>query len=182
MKSIRFFLPAIFLSTLSWGAVGYSRFSHPKGDYVVDYPADWKQSIGLQSLRLRPSGKETYRTKVSIERYPLSKGDPPTAKQFIEKLLDKSTGLKKLEARKTVKVSGRDAERLEFVETKTLKGAYDQPLPGPLREIYIVIPLQHAYYLLRLESIADAYVKTQPEFEKIAEKFQLRKDADSIIP
>jgi hypothetical protein len=161
------------LAAPSFAALSYDRFSHPKGDYVVEYPSDWKRSIGIETLRLRPAGTAGGLTRVSIEKHPLGVKDPATPADFVAALLKDAEGVRKLDARETIKVAGRDAERLTFTETAALKGKNGTYLPGPMSEIVIVVPFQKGYYALRLSGMGDGLAGARPEFDRMVSGLKL---------
>lgn len=168
-------IAALLLSMASngCGAIGYSRFVHPSSDYVLEYPADWKVSIGLQLIDLSPPGRDAERVMVSLERHPFGKDSPPTAEAYINELISLDGILKRLESRKAMTVAGRQAERLIFTELGPRKDESGQALPGPLLETYIVIPSGKSYYVLMLRGMGEAYSKALPEFERIAQRLRL---------
>lgn len=172
---MRIFAAALLaaLSAHAEAAIGYRNFSPPGGGYAVEYPADWKLSYGLQAIGLQAPGKEGALAKIYLELYPLGKGSPATPEKFVDQLLKKSGSLKKVESRSETKVAGKTAQRLVLVETRPLKGDYGQVLPGPMKEVYLLIPAAKKYYVLRLEGIGKAFEKSLPEFERMAGSLQL---------
>ena len=148
-------------------AIDYTTFEHPAGDFSVRYPVDWSESFGVRALALRPAGPDGEDARVSLEAYPL--GDSPRdAAAFKNALLRDAKGVKRLVSLKSVLVSGRPADRLEFVGTAGLKGLYGEPLPGPIHEVYVVVPLRDSYYVLRFQGLDGAYSRVLPEFEAMA--------------
>lgn len=156
------------------GAIAYSQFKHPAGDYSLEYPAHWKTFPGLQALGLRPPGKRGADVRVTFELYPIGRKSPQTSAAFIDDLLKAAKGLKKLESRKTLTVAGKPAQRLALTETVALPGEYGQTLPGPIREIYLVIDLKEEYYVLKLAGLGEAFETARPEFERIAESLKFK--------
>ena len=170
-----FVLFCIFLTNAPFqAAISYSTFAHPKGDYVIQYPSDWKRVFGIQSLGLKPQGADSSKAKISLELYPSGKKSPKTPKAFIAELLKQSKGVKKLETRGKITVAGKNAERLSLIETVPLKGEYGQILPGPMKEIYVIVRFgKKKYYVLKLEGIGNAFQNVLPEFERIVQTIKL---------
>jgi hypothetical protein len=154
-------------------AIGYTHFAHPKGDYALDYPSDWKRSLGGQALFLRLPGPTGKGTGVALERYPFGKGSPKSPEAFIAGL--KSDPIKKVDAESAVTVAGRKATRLSLTVTVELKGEFGEKLPGPRREVYIVLPAaaDGSYFVLRLAGVGKAFDQALPEFDRIASKLVL---------
>lgn len=168
-------LAVLLLPGAARAAISYSKFSHPKGDFVLEYPADWKRTFGLEAVIVRPPGKPGESARVSLEGYPIDKKSPPTADAFAQSLLDGAKGLKKVEADAATTVSGKKARRIQLIETAELKGAYNTKLPGPLREVYLIVPDGEKYFVLKLAGVGQPYLKALPEFERIASSLKLRK-------
>lgn len=154
-------------------AIGYTHFAHPKGDYAIDYPSDWKRSLGLQAVSLRPPGRLGTGTGVALERYPFGKDSPKTPEAFVAEL--KADTIKKVESEKQVEVAGRKAARLALTVTAELKGDFGQKLAGPRREVYVVLPASSdgSYFVLRLAGVGAAFDAALPEFDRIAAKLVL---------
>ena len=158
----------------SQAAIAYTRFEHPKGDYVIEYPSDWNKSYGLQAVSLRPPGLAGKTARVSLERYPLGKNTPAKPDDFEKELLSQVGTLKKLDSQSSVDMAGRKARRLVLRETAAIPGRQGQHLAGPLREIYVILPFgAAAYYVLKLEGIGEAFTKALPEFDLMARKLTL---------
>lgn len=155
------------------GALSYERFSHPKGDYVVEYPADWKRSVGLETLKLRPAGAAGKLLRVSIEKHPLGSKDPAAPASYVADLLKSAEGLRRLDARETIKVSGKDAERLTLTETLALKGKLGTRLPGPMTEVVVVVPFGKGFYALRLTGMGADLAAARPEFDRLVAGLKL---------
>lgn len=154
-------------------AIGYSKFSHPKGDYTLEYPSDWKQSYGLQSLRLRPPGRTGSDVRVSIELFPAGKSSPKSIQDYISGL-SAETAVKKVGKPAETTVSGLRSYRLEMTETAVLSDKYG-PLPGPLREVHVLVPFEKdRYYVLKIEGLGRSYQKTLPEFERLVKNIKIR--------
>jgi hypothetical protein len=166
------FLIGLVAASPCFGALSYERFAHPKGDYVLDFPSDWKRSVGMETLHLRPSGIAGKLVEVSVEKHPLGR-EAATPAEFIAALLKDAKGLRRLDARDSIQVSGRDAERLTLTETRVLKGAYNTTLPGPMTETVVVVPFGKSFYVLRLRGVGHDLVAARPEFERLVSGFKL---------
>ncbi len=174
MRCLFLSLAVLSLVGASQGAIAYTRFIHPKGDYVIEYPSNWKKSYGLQTVSLRPPGRDGKKARISLGRYPLGKATPPGPEDFERELLTQVGKLKKLDSQAALELSGRKGRRLALTETVELTGQYGQRLAGPLREVYIILPLDaSAYYVLKLEGIGEAFAGALPEFERLAQKLTL---------
>lgn len=154
-------------------AILYSRFSHPTGDYVIEYPAHWKRSLGLQAVYLHPAGKLAPQALISLERYPLGKDSPRTPEDF-EKDLRKDLGfVKKLESEGSKEISGVRARRLVMTMTDDSRPVRD-PSGGRYKEIVVILPLRGGfYYVLKLAGVGRGFEKALPEFEKIIGRLRL---------
>ena len=172
MKRCALFVLALSSAACAWAAIGYSKFVHPKGDYAVEYPSNWKKSYGLQALRLTPPGREGERVKLTIERYPLGKNSPATPEAFAKDLMDQVPGIKKLDSDTAEELGGRKARKLAFTETADLRGKTGDKLPGPMKEIYLLVPVANSYYVLKLAGIGEAFQKALPEFEHLVKTAQ----------
>ncbi|HAM35921.1 MAG TPA: hypothetical protein DEB40_08200 [Elusimicrobia bacterium] len=179
MKIPAFALAALTLVFATFGraAISYSKFVHPGGDYILEYPASWRTSLGLQTLNIRPPGKDKTRVKVSMEFYPLAKEDAQTAEAFIARIKSQWTGIKKLESQAPAEVSGLKAEKIVFMETKPLRGRYGEKIAGPLKEVFYILPFGRGYYVLKLSAVADAFPRALPEFEHLLQNLQLNPPA-----
>lgn len=166
-------LLAILLSGVGSAAIDHARFRHPAGDYALEYPARWKRSAGIQTLLLRPAGAAGDRTRVSLERYPVNRGDPRSAEQYVGATMESLGGISKLERDETVSVAGVDARRLWLSETVKLRGAYGEALPGPLRSVIAIIPSADKFFVLKLEAIGKDFDATLPAFEAIARSLRI---------
>ncbi len=174
MKRLFLVLTVLTLAAPAWSTIAYSRFTHPKGDYVIEYPSNWNKSYGLQTVSLRPPGLDGKTARVSLERYPLGKNTPAKPEDFEKELLSQVGTLKKLESQASVDMAGRKARRLSLSETSAIPGRQGQHLAGPLREIYFILPFSGtAYYVLKLEGIGEAFAKALPEFDLMARKLTL---------
>jgi hypothetical protein len=165
-------LLALCTAASASSAIGYSRFAHPKGDYAVEYPSDWKKTFGMQALRLAPPGEEGKTVKATIERYPFGKDSPATLEDFAKGLMEQTPAVKKLDSDAPADVAGRKARRLAFTETAALRTKQGDKLAGPMREIYILVPTAGAYYVLKLAGIGKAFEKALPEFEHLVKTAQ----------
>lgn len=168
------FFMTLLLSAPAWSAIAYSHFAHPKGDYLIEYPADWKRSYGIQTFSLRPPGQADATVKVSLELYPYGKNSPQTPDLYIAELIEPVGRIKRLDSRQTIIIAGIKTERLAFTETVELKGKYGEKILGPLSEVYLVLPLKDCYYVLKLQGVGESFKKALPEFERIAQKLQVK--------
>lgn len=155
------------------GALSYERFRHPQGDYVVAYPSDWKRSVGIETLKLRPDGAAGKLVRVSIEKHPFGSKEAATPEAFIAEMLTSAEGFKRLDARDTIKVSGKDAERLVLTETTALKGTLGTLLPGPMTEVVVVVPFGKGFYALRLTGTGGGLAAARPEFDRLVAGLKL---------
>ncbi|HAH07046.1 MAG TPA: hypothetical protein DCM05_11065 [Elusimicrobia bacterium] len=156
----------------AWAAIGYARFAHPKGDYAVEYPSDWKKSYGIQALRLAPPGKAGEQVKLTLERYPFGKESPATMADFARSLLEQVPSLKKLDSDVAADVAGRKARRLAFTETATLRTKQGDRLAGPMREVVLLVPVAKGWYVVKLAGLGREYDKALPEFEHLVKTAQ----------
>lgn len=159
--------------TPAFGALSYERFTHPKGDYSLEYPSGWKRSVGIETLKLQPAGLAGKLLRVSIEKHPAGLKDPATPAAYIADILKSSEGLKRLDARDTIKVSGKDAERLTLTETMALKGKRGTLLPGPMTEVVVVVPFPKGFYALRLTGMGDDLAAFRSEFDRLVAGLKL---------
>ena len=174
MKAAVLTLTLLFPAGTVLGAIGYAKFSHPKGDYVLEFPSNWKQSYGLQSLGLRPRGRSGSDVRISVERFPAGKGSPESAEKYIKEILKPVGVVKKLDARANTVVSGRASQRVALSETVVLKGKFG-PIPGPMREIHVVVPIKkNGYYVLKIEGLGRTYQQALPEFERLVQHIKIR--------
>jgi hypothetical protein len=166
-------LAAALCTASARAAISYTHFAHPKGDYALDYPSDWKRSLGLQAVSLRPPGRAGVGTGVALERYPFGKDSPKTPAAFIAGL--KEDTIKKVLSDQETTVAGRASRRIALEVTAELKGEYGQKLAGPRREVYIVMPAASdgSYYVLRLAGVGRSFEQALPEFDLIAKKLVL---------
>jgi hypothetical protein len=166
---------ALLLALVSpaWCALDYSRWAHPAGDYVIEYPSDWKRSIAMQAVNLQPPGRAGDLVVVSFERYPLGKGSPAKPKDYIKALLDPVGLTKKLDSRGAATVAGIKADKISLEETKEIKGEYGQKLPGPMKEIHLIVPHKGFYYVLSLRGVGQAYDEAVPEFDRMSQTLKL---------
>ncbi len=168
MRSLAFLVLAGLAAVApALGALSYERFRHPQGDYVVAYPSDWKSSVGIETLKLRPGGAAGKLVRVSIEKHPLGSQEPATPAAFIADMLKSAEGFKRLDARDTIQVSGKDAERLTLTETTALKGKLGTRLPGPMTEVVVVVPFGTGFYALRLTGMGGGLAAARPEFDRL---------------
>lgn len=165
---------ALLLPSCLWAAIGYSRYAPKGAGFSFEYPADWKRQPGLQTVLLKPAGKEGASARVTIERRPLTKGEGMTAKDYVASL-EKLEGVKAIQDRKPVEVAGRQAERLALAETADLKDRYGQKLPGPQKEVHVVVPLKRGYLVVKVEGVEPAFSRVLPEFDRIVSKLALEK-------
>lgn len=147
-------------------AVDSESFSHPKGDYALQYPVGWKRGYGVQSLILRP-GTKAPAVRFHIERHGAA-GDKSSPADYEKQLRSRMPSARKLLGESVASVGGKPARRLEFVETKPLKGPYKAPLAGPMREVYLVVPLEKAYYVLYWEGYGEDADRYFRDCEQIA--------------
>lgn len=154
----------LFASLAGAAGLDLARLSPPGADYSLQYPADWRKSLGSRTVILRPSGSDLKAVRFRLEEH---KGDP---KRFADKLAAKAEAgeLKKLDSRAEVKLDGRDAARLEFIETAKLTSRFGGPLPGPLSEVYYVVPRTKGFLVLAWEGFGEEYARRKPELEAIA--------------
>lgn len=164
----------LLVPTASWAAIGYAKFTPPGSGFSFEYPSDWKRQPGMETVHLRPAGKEGASVRVAIERRPAGKNEAKTAKDYSAEL-EKLDGLKKIEKREIVEAGGRKSERLTLIETAELKDSYGQKLPGPKKETHVVVPLKKGYLVLRIEGVGAAYDRALPEFDRIVSKLTLEK-------
>jgi hypothetical protein len=154
-------------------ALSYQRFAHPKGDYTLEYPADWKRSVGIETLKLSPPGRTGKLLRLSVEKHPLGRGEAATPSAYIDGLLKDAQGLRSLDSRDTIKVAGRDAERLVLTDTTPLAGKLGTRLAGPMTEIVVVVPLGKGFYALRMTGVGDDFAAARPEFDRLVAGFKL---------
>ncbi|MBI3550695.1 MAG: hypothetical protein HY078_16790 [Elusimicrobia bacterium] len=159
--------------SLASAAIIYSKFSHPTGDYILEYPSHWRRSLGLQAVYLHPWGKLGPNALISLERYPLGKGSPQTPADF-EKDVRKDVGIiKKLLSEGTIEISGVKARRLALMMSADVRkrGKGDM---GPYREVMLILPTRgEFFYVLKLAGVGQGFEKAQPEFEKIAKRLKM---------
>ena len=134
MNMLRLAFLLVTAAAPAWGAISYSRFAHPKGDYLLEFPSDWRRSAGMEALWLRPPDREGSDVKIGLRLHPTFKSDAATPKDFIASLLSAVGEIKKLDSRSESTVAGRKAERLALTETEEYKDDFGQKLPGPMRE------------------------------------------------
>ncbi|MBI5209369.1 MAG: hypothetical protein HY927_05280 [Elusimicrobia bacterium] len=172
MKTI--LLALLALGAWSWGAIGYSKYAHPRGEFLLEYPSDWKRDYGMQTVWLQPPGRDIH-VKVALELHPYGRKEAATPSAFVDELMQAVGTVKKLDAREEAKVAGRKADKLSFTETIEPKGQYGQRLPGPLQQVYYVVPVAPEwFYVLKIEGIGEPFRKTLPEFDRIAQKVELK--------
>lgn len=164
-------LAALLSASPAFGAIGYSAFKHPRGEYSLEYPADWKRTVGVETLALRPPGKKGDRVRLTLERRPVGKEEAPTAESYVAGLA--GDPLKKVEARARVKVAGVAAERLSLVETAELYGKHGQAFDGPLREAVVVVARRDGYLVVRLAGVGEEFAKALPEFDRLVAGLKL---------
>jgi hypothetical protein len=152
------------------GATAYERFEHPKGDYALDCPSRWERSYGLQTLNLKPVGGQT---RLSIGLYPRKWEGPGMPKNFAADALERAKGLGRMDLRDTIKVSGRDAQRLIWTETVEPKDQAGNKLAGPRAEAIVVVPYGKRFYVLRLAAIGDEFTRNREQFDRTVSSFQL---------
>ena len=156
-------LLAVLLAAIGAGASGLdrARVSPPGTDWSLEFPTGWRKSYGRRTVILRPSGRDERAVRFRLEEHG---GDP---KAFADRLAASAGKLKRLESRESRELAGREGERLEFVETQTLPGRYGA-LPGPLREVYHVVPRPRGFLVLAWEGFGSEYERRKPELESIA--------------
>lgn len=170
------FLPLAVLAVAAIpasAAIDYHRFVHPKGDYALEYPSGWKRSVGMETLKLSPKGVSGKLIRISIEKHPFGTHDPATPAAFIADLLKKAEGLRRLDARDTIKVSGKDAERLVLTDTMALKDKAGTKLSGPMTEVAVAVAFQKGCYVLRLSALSADMASARPEFDRLVSGFKL---------
>jgi len=174
-----FLLLTAALAPASWSAsIDSTRYAHPRGDYALTYPSDWKRSMGLQAVLVRPPGAAGRQVSVTFERYPLGKDSPATPQGFETELRADVGRIKKLDSEGPATVAGRKARRLALTTTAVLKDSYGSPLPGPRRELYMILPKEgDYYYVLKLVGVGAAFEQAVPEFDRIAAGLTLAKPA-----
>ncbi|MBI5624255.1 MAG: hypothetical protein HY924_10780 [Elusimicrobia bacterium] len=166
-------LAVLLLALPAAAAVDYAKYQHPKGDFVLEYPSDWKRYFGMQTVWLEPPARES-RAKVGLELHPYGK-ETAKAAEFAEQLMKAVGEIKKLDTRAQAKVGGFPAERLAFTETLERKGPYGQKMPGPMQEVFYVVPVAADwFYVLKLQGIGEPFKKALPEFERMAQKLVLK--------
>lgn len=168
MSASRLAATALLLAaTPASAALSYQRFVHPRRDYAIEYPSDWKRSVGIETLKLRPPGRAGQSLRLSIEKRPLGSREPATPAAFIDDLLKRARHVRRLESRDTVKVSGRDAERLVLTETAPLRDGLGTPLRGPVTEVIVVVPFGKSFYALRLIGAGSDLPVARREFDRL---------------
>lgn len=177
----------LLLAALCLGAVRASasidstRFAHPRGDYAFEYPSGWKRSVGLQAVLVRPPGEAGRLASVTLERYPLGKKSPETPEAFERELRADVGKIKTVDQEGEESVSGRKAKRLQLTTTAALKGEFGVRLPGPHKELYLILPKEDGfYYVLKLVGAGEAFDAAVPEFGRIARSLKLGKT--SLVP
>lgn len=158
----------------SFAAIAYETFSHPGGDYSFEYPADWKQTFGMEAVHLAAPGVNGRLCRIGIERYPLGVKDPQTPALFIDDAMQFTPAVRKLAARDTIKVSGRDVERLIFIDTVRLKGPKGTILPGPKTEVDVIVPQKKGYYVLSLIATGSELASARREFDRLVAGIHFR--------
>ena len=127
---------------------------------------------------MRPPGPTGKQVSVTLERYPLGKGSPATPASLEKELRADVGRIKKLDAEGTATVAGRKARRLALTTTAVLKTSYGETLPGPRRELYLILPKEGEYfYVLKLIGVGTAFEQAVPEFDRIAAGLTLAKPA-----
>lgn len=167
----RLLLALLLAAPPAFGAIGYAAFRHPRGDYSLEYPSDWKRTVGVETVSLRPPGKKGDRVRLTLERRPVGKEEAPTASSYVAAL--EKDPLKKVEARAAVKVAGLPAERLALVETAELYGKHGQALDGPMREAVVVLAQGEGYLVVKLAGVGDEFAKALPEFDRLVAGLKL---------
>lgn len=162
-------LLAVLLSAPAEGARGYSVFTHPKGEYTVEYPKDWRTIVGDETLSLRPPGRKGNQVRVLLEYRPAAESTADLVKDYVADLSDDP--LTKVVERLTQRVAGRMAERLSRVASDA--AGRREPADGPMREEIVVVPGRRGALVVRLAGVGDEYAKTLPEFERIVARLKL---------
>jgi hypothetical protein len=174
-------LAAALVPAAVMAAIDSTRYAHPRGDYSLTYPSDWKRSMGLQALLVRPPGPSGKQVSITLESYPLGKDSPATPEIFEKELRADVGRVKKLDSEGTATVAGRQARRLALTMTGVLKTSYGVPLPGPRRELYLILPKEgERFYVLKLIGVGAAFEQSLPEFDRIAAGLTLAKP--SAVP
>jgi hypothetical protein len=167
-------LAVLFLAAPCRAAVDYTQYKHPKGDFVLEYPSDWKRYYGMQTVWLEPPSRES-RAVIGLELHPYGKAEARTAAEFTAEMMKGEGAIKKLDSKAEAKVGSLKAERLAFTETIERKGAFGQKMPGPMQEVFFVVPVgKEWFYVLKLRGIGEPFQKVLPEFERIAQKLELK--------
>jgi len=157
-------------------AIDSTRYAHPRGDYALTYPSDWKRSMGLQALLVRPPGQAGKQVSVTLESYPLGKDSPATPELFEQNMKADVGRIKKLDSEGSATVAGRQARRLALTTTAVLKTSYGAALPGPRRELYLILPKEgDRFFVLKLVGVGAAFEAALPEFDHIAAGLTLAK-------
>lgn len=162
-------LLAVLVAAPAWGAKGYAVYSHPKGVYSVEFPAEWRQVEGTDTLSLRPPGRRGNQVRVLLEYRPAGKADAARVKDFVADL--ERDPLTKVVERLTQRVAGRMAERVSRVEAAAA-GSTDAS-GGALRESIVVVPGRLGTLVVRLAGVGDEFAKTLPEFERLLSRLTL---------
>ena len=175
-------LAAALAPAAALAAIDSTRYAHPGGAYALTYPSDWKRTMGLQALVVRPPGPAGKQASVTLERYPLGKDSPATPQGFETALRVDVGRIKKLDSEGEATVAGRKARRVALTMTANLKTSLGTPLPGPRREVYLILPKEgDYYYVLKLVGVGAAFDAALPEFDRIAAGFTLAKPSVSPV-
>jgi|SRR5579859_5378530 len=164
---------ALLWASAAPAALAYTRFAHPRGDYSLEYPSDWTRSVGIETLKLSPPGEPGKLLRLSVEKHPIDKREAATPAAFIDGLIKESAGLRRLDSRDTIKVAGRDAERLVLTETAALAGRLGTALAGPMTEVVVVVPLAKGFYAVRMSGIGADFASARPEFDRLVSRLSL---------
>lgn len=171
-------LLAVLTAPTARAAIDSTRYAHPKGDYSLTYPSDWKRSVGLQALVVRPPGPSGKQVSVTLESYPQGKDSPATPELFETGLKADVGRIKKLDSEGPATAAGRKARRLALTTTAVLKTSYGETLPGPRRELYLILPKEGPrFFVLKLVGVGAAFEQALPEFDRIAAGLTLAKPA-----
>lgn len=156
-------------------SIGYSSWRHPHGEYSIEYPSDWKRSLGIHTVSLRPSGRRGGDAKVSVEKHPIDKRSPATAEAYAKELRARAGKVRAIESDAEIPFADGKARRISLKESVELKGQYGEKLAGPLRELHLIIPRKSGFYVLKLEALGAEYDKALPEFDRLVQSLRFGK-------
>ena len=168
-------LLVLALAVSTSASIGYSSWKHPHGEYSIEYPSDWKRSLGIHTVSLRPSGRRGGDAKISVEKHPIDKRSPATAEAYAKELRGRAGKVRAIESDAEIAFAGGKARRIALKEIIELKGQYGEKLAGPLRELHLVVPRQSGFYVLKLEAIGPEFDKALPEFDRLVSSLRFGK-------